>query len=89
MQAVREQVRPDHRQYLRNPINHKVKVMLGGSTLSNDQSQMNGTLLVVEASSQDEVHAFVRDDPYSAVSLFERIEIRPWAWGLGVPGGTR
>ena len=51
--------------------------MLGEPTLSNDQSQMNGTLLVVEASSQDEVYAFVRDDPYSAVSLFERIEIRP------------
>lgn len=82
---VRAQARPSHREYLRNHP-HPVKVLHGGPTLTADGSAMNGTLLVVEADSLEAVQAFVADDPYSRADLFERLEIRPWQWGLGAPG---
>ncbi|MDT4886907.1 YCII-related domain protein [compost metagenome] len=46
---------------------------------------MNGSLLVVEAASLAEVQAFLDDDPYVRAGIFERVEIRPWNWGLGNP----
>ena len=49
--AVREKVRTLHRIYLRKPGCHRVKVLLGGPTLTSEQAIMNGTLLVVEAES--------------------------------------
>jgi uncharacterized protein YciI len=46
--AERERVRPTHRARLRDPGEHRVKVVLAGPTLDGDGG-MNGTLLVVEA----------------------------------------
>jgi uncharacterized protein YciI len=50
---------------------------------------MNGTLLVVEAGSIEEVCAFLADDPYVQAGLFEALEVRPWRCGIGDPGGGR
>lgn len=85
---VRQDIRPVHREYLRNPGNHKVKVHIGGPTLNHDLELMNGTLLVVEADSLAEVQNFVKDDPYSEADIFSEIVIRPWVWGLGAPAET-
>lgn len=82
---VREAQRPAHREYLRNPGAHVVKVHLGGPTLDPSGQHMNGTLLVVEAESEAAVRAFLADDPYSRAGLFATLEVRPWAWGLGKP----
>lgn len=82
---VRASVREPHRLYLRDPGTHKVRVHLGGPTLDEESEQMNGTMLVIEADSIDEVRAFVADDPYSQAGLFSAVEIRPWNWGLGQP----
>ncbi|MOA69943.1 YciI-like protein [compost metagenome] len=46
---------------------------------------MNGTLLIIEASSLPEVEAFIQDDPYVQAGLFTSIQIRPWHWSLGNP----
>ncbi|WP_277962708.1 YciI family protein [Pseudomonas sp. RIT-To-2] len=83
--VMREQIRPAHREHLRNPEPHRVVVRLGGPTLDDTDGRMNGTLLVVEAASRVEVEAFLADDPYVKAGIFERIEIRPWSWGLGNP----
>jgi uncharacterized protein YciI len=82
---LREQVRPAHREHLRNPAPHRVVVRLGGPTLDDLGERMNGTLLVVEATSIVEVQAFLADDPYVKAGIFERVEIRLWSWGLGNP----
>ena len=87
MQAVREATRPKHREYLRNPAGHPVKVRLGGPTLDEASEQMNGTMLVVEADSIDAVRVFLLDDPYAKVGLYAAVEVRPWVWGLGNPDG--
>jgi len=85
MQAVRARERRAHREYLRAPGAHRVTVRLGGPLLADDGRTMNGTLLVVEADSVADVARFVADDPYSLNGVFDRIEIRHWAWGLGNP----
>lgn len=84
-QTVRQRMRPAHRAHLRDPSPHRVIVRLGGPTLDAAGGCMNGTLLVVQADSLDEVRAFLDDDPYVRAGLFEHIEIRPWSWGLGNP----
>ncbi|GAB7541022.1 YciI-like protein [Cupriavidus sp. 8B] len=83
--AVRERVRPAHRAYLRAPSAQRVIVRLGGPTLTEDGAGMNGTLLVVEAEALADVERFVNADPYVRNGIFERVEIRPWQWGLGNP----
>ncbi|MNE89336.1 YciI-like protein [compost metagenome] len=60
-------------------------VRLGGPTLCSEDGQMNGSLLVVEAATLADVQAFIDDDPYVRAGIFERVEIRPWNWGLGNP----
>lgn len=86
-EQARAQARPEHRAYLRDPLGHPVKVHLGGPTLTDDGQRMNGTLLVVEADRIEDVHAFLADDPYGRVGLFESVVVRPWSWGLGKPEG--
>ncbi len=82
---ARSEIRPIHRAYLRNPCNHRVKVHLGGPTLTTQGSATNGTLLIVEADDIAAVAEFVADDPYSQAHVFKSVEIRPWAWTLGAP----
>ena len=85
MEDVRARVRRAHRDYLRAPRGHRVTVRLAGPLIAADERTMEGTLLVVEADSAEEVERFVADDPYNVHGLFERVEIRRWAWGLGNP----
>jgi uncharacterized protein len=79
---LREQVRPEHRRFLRDPGNHCVRVLLAGPTLEETGQTMNGTLLVAEAESIEEVTRFVADDPYARAGLFEQVVIRPWNCGI-------
>jgi uncharacterized protein len=81
-QEARQQARPAHRQRLREPGQHPIKVVLAGPTLDS-QNQMNGTLLIVEADSQDHVKHFIEEDPYTLAGVYQSIEIRPYACGLG------
>ena len=81
----RERVREAHRVRLRNPGEHKVKVLLGGPTLDESAASMNGSLLVVEADDIDAVRRFVGEDPYQLAKVYATVEVRPWNWGLGRP----
>jgi uncharacterized protein YciI len=84
-QSIRNATRPAHREYLRNPGKHAVTVRVGGPTLRDDGTTMNGSLLIVEAENLEAVRAFAADDPYSRAGLFETVAIRPWNWGLNNP----
>ena len=84
-QDPRTEILPIHRAYLRNPCNHRVKVHLGGPTLTTQGEAMNGSLLIVEADDMAAVSEFVADDPYSQAGVFRSVEIRPWDWALGAP----
>jgi uncharacterized protein YciI len=81
---LRQQLRPEHRAWLRAPGAHRVCVRLGGPLL-DAHGNMNGTLLVVEAASEKEVRDFITEDPYTRANLFEQLEIMAWQWSLGQP----
>lgn len=81
--ADRERVRPVHRARLREPGQHRVKVVLAGPTMSPAGSGMNGTLLIVEADDLGAVQAFVSADPYVEAGVYRSFEIRPFVCGLG------
>lgn len=81
----RERVREAHRERLRNPGEHKVKVLFGGPTLDPAAGSMNGSLLVIEADSIEAVRSFLAEDPYALAEVYATVEVRPWNWGLGRP----
>ncbi len=78
---LREKLRSEHRIHLREH-QHPVKVVIGGPTLDDQGVNMNGTLLVIEAKSLEDVNSYLQDDPYIKNNLFDSIVIRPWHWGL-------
>jgi hypothetical protein len=81
--ARRAAAREEHRRYIRNPP-HAVRVHVGGPLL-DEGGAMDGTLLVVEAEDAETVRRFAADDPYGRADLFETVEVRGFAWGLGAP----
>jgi uncharacterized protein YciI len=86
MLEVRERVRDAHRARLRDPGSHPVRVVLGGPTVDDAHDTMNGTLLVVQAERLADVRRFVAEDPYMLAGVYADVQIRPWRWGLAVPG---
>ena len=86
MQEARLAVREAHRARLRAPGAHAVTVVAGGPTLSESDGAMNGSLLVIDAEDIVAVRRFLAEDPYELAGVYARVEIRPWQWGLGVPG---
>jgi hypothetical protein len=80
-QALRQELRPAHRAWLREHPGHAVHVVHGGPTL-DQAGAMDGTLLVVQAVAIHDVRGFVDADPYVRGGLFERMEIRQWQWSL-------
>ena len=83
--ALRAELRPAHRAWLRDEAAHGVKVLHGGPTL-DDAGAMNGTLLVVQAPDADLVRRFLERDPYTRGGLFAEASIRPWLCSLGRNG---
>jgi hypothetical protein len=61
-------------------------VRAGGPLLSDDGTEMIGSLMIVEMETLDAVHAWSARDPYVTGGVFERVEIHPWRWLIGAPG---
>lgn len=51
----------------------------------DDNGNMTGSLVVIEAANRDEILAIAEEDPYARASLFESVEIRPWNWAIKNP----
>ncbi len=71
-QAKRKIHRPAHLARL-EPLNAQGRVILAGPL--TDQT---GSLIVIEAKSQEEAEQFARDDPYTVHGVFERVEVHPF-----------
>lgn len=80
---IRAQNRPEHRARLRQH-DHPLSVRIGGPLL-NDNGQMCGTMLVVEAETRSDVEAFLKADPYMRAGVYEQVLIHAYNWGLGQP----
>jgi uncharacterized protein YciI len=71
-QAKRKIHRPAHLARL-EPLNAQGRVILAGPL--TDQT---GSLIVIEAKSQEEAEQFAREDPYTVHGVFERVEVHPF-----------
>lgn len=77
---VRADNRPEHIEFLKAAGD---AIKLGGATLGDDGETPNGSFLMVEGDSLDEVKAWAAGDPFAKAGLFESVEIRPWRYVLG------
>lgn len=56
----------------------KIKTVISGPLLADDEKTMIGSCFVVEANSLSEVEDFNRNDPFFAAGLWQTISIRPF-----------
>lgn len=81
--ADRLAVRDEHRAWLRQHP-HPIVCRSGGPWL-DDEGNMRGSMLVIEAASKADAQAYLDEDPYARVGLFARTQLHEFAWGLGQP----
>jgi uncharacterized protein len=55
---------------------HAHKVVLGGGILAQDGVAIDGSIILLEASSRDEVEAFLERDPFTSVGLSEQVVVK-------------
>lgn len=75
--AIRKANRADHLAYLERLGD---TLMFAGPFTEEDGVSMNGSLIVIEATSLKAAQAIAAGDPFAKVGLFARVEIRPWLW---------
>jgi len=73
--AIRKANRPAHIEYLQS-LGDTLK--LEGPFTEADGETMNGSLIVIEASSLQAAKEIAASDPFAKAGLFASVEIRPW-----------
>ena|SRR5579872_6081616 len=81
--ALRMATREAHLAYANGGLN-AVKVKLGGPFL-DDEGNMAGSLIIVDAPDLSAVNEFSRNDPYVKAGLFQSVDIRPFRVTVGPP----
>lgn len=79
--VIRASTRPLHQAYMKQ---FGPRVRAGGPVLAADGNACGG-LLLIEADSEEDVRALVRDDPFEQAGLSERIDIYPFRWQTNRP----
>ena len=77
---LRKSTRDEHVAFLKTLANLKM-----AGPLLDDDGQMCGSLLVLEAENKAEVEATLARDPYARVGLFETTDIKGLNWTFGAP----
>jgi uncharacterized protein YciI len=80
--AIRMANRPDHVAYLENLGE---TLVFAGPFTGEDGATMDGSLIVIEASSLDAARTIAADDPFAKAGLFANVDIRPWLWTMNNP----
>jgi uncharacterized protein YciI len=80
--AVRRAKRPEHVEYLQSLGD---TLVLAGPFTEADGETMNGSLIVIEATSLQAAKDIAAGDPFAKVGLFASVEIRPWLWVFNKP----
>jgi uncharacterized protein YciI len=75
---VRLDTRPDHVAFL-DGLNADGKLAFAGPFLGADEKP-DGSLVVIEAATEDEAREIATADPYARAGLFASVEIRRWNW---------
>lgn len=79
--GIRAATRPQHQAYMKQ---FAARARLGGPVLGPDGAPCGG-LMLIEAESEEEVRAILRDDPFEKAGLSERIEVHPFRWQTNRP----
>jgi uncharacterized protein YciI len=72
--ALRDSIRAQHREYV---LANAQKIVLGGAMV-DDAGNQQGTMLVFEADSADEVWAWIRKEPFYNAGVYETVAVRRW-----------
>ncbi len=70
---LRQSVRPKHLEYLGSQ-----EVRFAGPMLSDDQSEMIGSIVFIAADSLADAKTIADNDPYYLAGLFEKVTVRPF-----------
>jgi uncharacterized protein YciI len=79
---VRKANRPAHLDFIKSLGD---ALIIAGPFTAEDGVTMNGSLIVVEASSLEAARSVAAGDPYAKAGLFASVEIRPWRWTINAP----
>ena len=71
--VLRQSVRPKHLEYLGSQ-----EVRFAGPMLSDDQSEMIGSIVFIVAESLADAKAIADNDPYNLAGLFKTVTVRPF-----------
>ena len=71
--VLRQSVRPKHLEYLGSQ-----EVRFAGPMLSDDQSEMIGSIVFIVAESLADAKAIADNDPYNLAGLFETVTVLPF-----------
>ena len=80
--AIRKANRPQHLAYLESLGE---TLVLAGPFTAEDGETMNGSLVVIEASSLEAARKIAAGDPFAKAGLFAHVDIRPWLWTINNP----
>lgn len=80
--ALRKANRPDHLDYLQGLGE---TLVFAGPFTAEDGATMNGSLVMIEASSLDAARKIAAGDPFAKAGLFASVDIRPWLWTINAP----
>jgi hypothetical protein len=80
--AIRTANRPSHLAYLESLGE---TLVFAGPFTAEDGEAMNGSLIVIEASSLDAARKIAAGDPFAKAGLFASVDIRPWLWTINHP----
>jgi uncharacterized protein YciI len=80
--SLRKANRPQHIEYLQSLGE---TLVFAGPFTQEDGATMNGSLVVIEASSLDAARKIAAGDPFAKVGLFVSVDIRPWLWTINAP----
>ena len=72
---VRDATRAQHFEFLEANVG---KMIAGGGFWNNDGTAVIGGLMLLDVETYAEAEAFIAEDPFSSVDLFERVEIVRW-----------
>lgn len=78
---LRLATRPDHLAYLKGLAS---RLRFAGPFLGEDGKPV-GSMLVVEADSEDAARAIAAADPYAVAGLFANVTVRRWNWTVNNP----
>jgi uncharacterized protein len=80
--ALRKANRPEHVAYLEGLGE---TLVFAGPFTEADGETMNGSLVVIEATSLEAARKIAADDPFARAGLFASVDIRTWLWTINNP----